>query len=185
MNYIPYGVGYCLLFGLWVFGDTSGQIVAIVPTLLLFYNRFPEGTGKHNNNIMKKIAMTIFCCLLSVAAYSQIPFVTYENTPRNGQTNSNSYNRQQAQPRYQIAAGYYYDSYSQNFKRIKIRINTASFYGQPQVYLKGVYNAQYNMWTDFNNQASKVDAYFDGEQIANNFEWKVQIPNIGTIYFNN
>lgn len=52
MNYIPYGVGYCLLFGLWVFGDTSGQIVAIVPTLLLFYNRFPEGTGKHNKFII-------------------------------------------------------------------------------------------------------------------------------------
>lgn len=135
---------------------------------------------------MKKIATISIGCLLSVAAYSQVPFVSYEAVPRAGQTNSNSYNQQrQSQRDYQTTAGYYYDNYSQKFKRIKIRVNTVSYYGQPQVYIKGVYNSLYNMWTDCNNQASKVSIQLDGESIADNFEWKAQILNIGTIYFNN
>lgn len=133
---------------------------------------------------MKKITIVCVSCLLSVAAYSQVSFVTYEAVPINEQSN-NSYKQQQAQPlHYQIAAGYYYDSFTEDFKRIKIKINTSSVYGQPQVFLKEIYNLQYNMWSDCNNQASKVNIQFDGEDIANNFEWKAQIPNIGTIYFN-
>lgn len=134
---------------------------------------------------MKKLTTTLISCLLSVAAYSQIPFVTYEVVPNNGQTNSNSNNQPQSQPRYQTTAGYYYDNYSKKFKRIKIKINATNSYGQPQVFLRGVYNSQYNMWSDCNNKAAKIDAYFDGETIANNFEWKVQAINLGTIYFNN
>ena len=134
---------------------------------------------------MKKITTVFIGCLLSVAAYSQVPFVTYEAVPINGQSN-NSYKEQPTQQQhYQTAAGYYYDSFAKDFKRIKIKINTSNVFGQPQVFLKGVYNAQYNMWSDYNNQASKVNFQFDGEDIANNFEWKAQIPNIGTIYFNN
>ncbi len=34
VGYIPFGVGYCLLSELWVFGDTSERMIAIVPTLL-------------------------------------------------------------------------------------------------------------------------------------------------------
>lgn len=133
---------------------------------------------------MKKIATISIGCLLSIAAYSQVPFVSYEAVPRTGQPKSNTY-KQQSERDYQTTAGYYYDNYSQNFKRIKIRINSISYYGQPQVYIKGIYNSQYNMWSDCNNQASKVNIQFDGESIADNFEWKAQVLNIGTIYFNN
>lgn len=131
---------------------------------------------------MNKIAIAFICGLFSLTSYSQVPFVHYETVPNNG--NSNVYNRQQSQPHYQMAAGYYYDNYSQNFKRIKIKVNATSIYGQPQIYLKGIYNSQYNIWSDCDNKASKVDANLDGEVIANNFEWKVQALNIGIIYFN-
>lgn len=135
---------------------------------------------------MKKIVTISIGCLLSITAYSQVPFVTYETVPKTGQTNPNSYNQKRSpQGDYQTAAGYYYDNYSQKFKRIKIRVNSVSYYGQPQVYIKGIYNPQYNMWSDCNSQASKVSIQFDGESIVNNFEWKAQILNIGTIYFNN
>ena len=37
VDYISFGVGYCYISELWVFGDTSEQIVTIVPTPLFYY----------------------------------------------------------------------------------------------------------------------------------------------------
>lgn len=133
---------------------------------------------------MKRFLITLAGALFSFIVYSQVPFVTYETVPNNGKQ-STYRQQQQSQPQYQTTAGYYYDNFTKDFKRIKIKINSISTYGQPQVYLKGIYNVQYNMWSDCNSQASKVNMQFDGETIANNFEWKAQVLNIGTIYFNN
>lgn len=132
---------------------------------------------------MRKTLLTLVGCLFSFIAYSQVPFVTYEAVPNpqsNIPINSNSsqvktyeYQRDtRQQAKFQIVAGYHYDNYSQNFKRIKIRVNAINVYGQPQVYLRGVYNAQYDRWSNCNQQAAKVNSTFDEEVIVNNFEWK-------------
>ena len=190
-----------------MFGDASGQIVAIVPTLLLFKNSLLEGTSKHKHYIvMKKNVIAFIFCLVSLFSYSQVPFVSYQSVPlpeygTSSNRSSNQYQRerpsyqqqqpifqqqqQQQQPSYQATAGYYYDEYSRSTKRVKIKINSISAYGQPQVYLRGLYNSQLNSWSDCNIQASKVNSTFDGETTANNFEWKAQVANIGVIYFNN
>lgn len=131
---------------------------------------------------MKRLLTTLAGTLFSFIVYSQVPFVTYEAVPNDRQQNTY---RQQQQPQYQITSGYYYDNFTKAFKRIKIKINSTSTYGQPQVYIRSVYNAQYNMWSDCNNKASKVNIQLDGETISNSFEWKTQVLNIGTIYFNN
>ena len=40
VDYISFGVGYCYVSELWVFGDTSERIVAIVPTPLFLLSAF-------------------------------------------------------------------------------------------------------------------------------------------------
>ena len=152
---------------------------------------------------MKKNVIAFIFCSLSLFSYSQVPFVSYQSVPQpqygtSSSRSSNQYQReqpsyqqqqpifqQQQQPSYQAAAGYYYDEYSKSVKRVKIKINSTSAYGLPQMYLRGLYDSQLNSWSDCNIQASKVSATFDGEYMANNFEWKVQVANIGVIYFNN
>lgn len=137
---------------------------------------------------MKRLIISLFITFMGTILYSQAPFVQYQSVPRQGQKQgqTRTYNyQQQQQPRFYTIAGYYYDTYSENFKRIRIKVNTVSNgYGRPAIYLRGVYNAMYDIWSDCNTLTTKVEAYLDGELIANNFEWKVQALNIGTIYFN-
>ena len=74
-SYISYGVGYCLLFGLWVFGDTFEQIIAIVPTLLLFIIAFFWELVSYNYKFMKKkllFILTMLFIVVGVNAQSEI-----------------------------------------------------------------------------------------------------------------
>jgi hypothetical protein len=131
---------------------------------------------------MKTIIITVLCSIYSIAAYTQVPFTYY--TPMETQPNQEL----QQQPRYELLAGYYLDNVTKNFKRIKIKVNAVKTYvGKVQVYLRGIYNSNIEMWSDCNNQAAMVSAYLDGKVIADNFEWKVTALMGGspmTIYFN-
>lgn len=64
----------------------------------------------------------LICCTLSLIAYSQVPLVRYHSIYEN--ENSQTNNRQQQ--KYTTVAGYYYDSYTQRFKRIKIKVNSVN-----------------------------------------------------------
>ncbi|NDV83539.1 hypothetical protein [Bacteroides sp. 51] len=132
---------------------------------------------------MKRITILLLGTLCSILVYSQVPFSTYESVPRNGQQTTPQYQKKEVQ--FQTTAGYYYDSYSKDFKRIRIKINPVSNgYGGAVIYLRATYNSDYDVWAECNVQASKVEKYSDGDFFANRFEWKVQDRNVGTIYFN-
>jgi hypothetical protein len=141
---------------------------------------------------MKKIILTFIGCFIALAAYSQVPYVQFQTVPQptpniGGSTNQPQLREPQFQTpppqQYQVTGGYYYDNYSKSYKRIKIKVNATNSYGQTQVYVRGIYNSQTNMWFDCNTIASKVTSYNDSEEVANNFEWKTR-SQLGTIYFN-
>lgn len=148
---------------------------------------------------MKKFFVCFALCFCSLASMGQVNFTEYITVPTppiNVPTPSlrgNTYQQpqQQYQQNYQqptqkqtfpTIGGYYI--YNGKLKRIKIRVNGVSNFGQASVYLRSVYDNTYNMWNDCNTQAYKVDEAFDGEYLANNFEWKVSTNFYGTIYFN-
>ena len=122
-------------------------------------------------------------------------YITVERPPINvRQSQSNPFQmesmsqrrttNQHATPKqsFPVVGGYYVNN--GNLKRIKIKVNSVSNLGQPSVYLRGVYDASYNMWNDCNTQAYRVEESLDGEYLANNFEWKASSLSYGTIYFN-
>lgn len=130
---------------------------------------------------MKKILLTIVGCTLSFIAYSQVPLSSY--TPIYG-GNTPNVNTQQRPENFENAAGYYYDNYARRFKRIKIKVNATQSFAGVVVYLKYSYNSNYERWIPEGDAiASKVNAYIDGEELASNFEWKVN-SSYGVIYFN-
>lgn len=69
-------------------------------------------------------------------------------------------------------------------KRIKIRVNSAESNGITHTFLREVFNSTSNSWFKCNTMVFGVDEQLDGEFISNNFEWKVENPYYGTIYFN-
>ena len=146
---------------------------------------------------MKKAFLCSAFCLCSLASMGQVNFTEFITVP-NYQVNSqgklepiqgspfqqgSTYQRSTTKQTFPVVGGYYVDS-NNKLKRVKIRVNGVSNLGQPSVYLRGVYNADYNMWNDCNTQAVKVVEVSDGEYLANNFEWKVSSQFYGTIYFN-
>ncbi|MCR6506242.1 hypothetical protein [Bacteroides muris (ex Fokt et al. 2023)] len=129
---------------------------------------------------MKRVLIMLICCTLSLIAYSQVPLVRYHLIYEN--ENSQTNNRQQQ--KYTTVAGYYYDSYTQRFKRIKIKVNSVNSFTGTIIYLKSIYLPEYERWmSEDGATASKVNAYLDGEDLANNFEWKINSSK-GIIYFN-
>lgn len=151
---------------------------------------------------MKKVISFLVFAALSTICYSQVPLVDYEpviierssnNTTRQNY-NGYSLERQSysspAQPsgnRFQTIAAYYYDSRTQNWKRTKIKVNVVnSSLGGIDIYVRGFLDRSTYMdnWRDCNNRAFRVSNITDQEFIVNNFEWKVDRTDLGTIYFN-
>ncbi len=147
---------------------------------------------------MKKELITFILFLLQGTCSSvmaQVPFVHYEPVP-SYQVNSEgkvvplettnqfrNNNGVSIKDRFSTIGGYTIISSGQ-LKRVKIKVNPSSSLGMESIYLRAVYNSYTNMWFNCNTQATKVDAYSDTEFIVNNFEWKVESPNSGIIYFN-
>lgn len=155
---------------------------------------------------MKKIISTLAFVALSITTYSQVPLVEYKPVIIN-KSNSNrsyEYNRENnngyfpnipsystpncsTAQNYQTVGAYFYDTSSQSFKRTKIKINLVrSYSGEIEIYVRGILDrsSYRESWRDCNNRAVKVNALFDKDIIVNNFEWKVEHTNWGTIYFN-
>lgn len=148
---------------------------------------------------MKKILLILVAVVLSVATYSQVPLVDYKPVIVPSKTTRSSGNGNQPpfysvnpqrpmQENFVTVAAYYYDSNTQDYKRTKIKINPVKdYFGELEIYVRGVLdNSSYSArWHSCNNRASKVSAEFDGNMLANNFEWKASGGQmIGTVYFN-
>lgn len=128
-------------------------------------------------------------------ATAQIPFVEYQAVP-DYQVNSQGAlvpiesstplfqnNRTTKQGNFATIGGYTVTQ-SGKMKRVKIRVNHIILNGIEYAYLRGVQTQNPNMWSECNTPAVKVDEYSDSEFIVNNFEWKVDNAQYGTIYFN-
>lgn len=138
------------------------------------------------------IFIFLFCtCILR----AQVPFVEYKVVP-NYQVNAQGVlvpiesgmnilqnNQIKKQGDFPIIGGY---TITQNgkLKRVKIKVNLATYNGINYAYLRGVQTQNPNIWNECNVQAIKIDEYADSEFIVNNFEWKVDNAIYGTIYFN-
>lgn len=142
---------------------------------------------------MRQIIL-LAAALFSFTVKAQINWVEYAPVPNPSANSSNNtlpttgnpfgYNQPSrgAQQDYPIVGAYYYSN--RRLKRIKIKINPSYSYGLVSVYMRGVYDSTTNMWISTNLQATKVDKAFDGEFIADNFEWKAYHQFYGNIYFN-
>lgn len=129
---------------------------------------------------MKRIFIILITCTLSAIAYSQVPLSRYHSIYENENSQMNSQQNQ----RYTTVAGYYYDNNTQRFKRAKIKINPTQSFTGTIIYLKATYLPEYERWMGEGDAvASKINPYIDGEDLANNFEWKVNSSR-GVIYFN-
>lgn len=145
---------------------------------------------------MKQLITVLFICIFNMIC-AQVPFVEYQVVPNytfntNGQivpmSNTNPFGstlqtKKNVNNNYTIIGAYYIDL-NNRLKRIKIQVNSTSYLSIQSVFLRGVYNNDYNSWSVCNTLASKIDPYMDGEYLANNFEWKVNNATYGTIYFN-
>lgn len=151
---------------------------------------------------MKKIFLILVGTVFSLIAYSQVPLVEYKpvTVPPNNNSGNGTVRKQDvplysspsnSQQQFKTIGAYYYDASSQDFKRIKIKINPIeSDFGGTDIYVRAVLNRSSHIenWTGCNNRASKIDELFDTDIVVNNFEWKVSGVSIGgivsTIYFN-
>jgi hypothetical protein len=124
-------------------------------------------------NVFKSI-LVVLGLSLAGTAFGQVELLEYKAVGVNNGAGNYQYwqpqQTQQPQPEYRIVGGYYYDRFANAYKRVKIKINSVSSYGQSQVYLRGVFNSSFNAWTNDNTAASKINAMIDGVAIANEFE---------------
>ena len=82
-----------------------------------------------------------------------------------------------------VDIGAYYIKNNQ-FVRIKVRVKETIYSGRSSLTVVGYYSGPLNSLIKTYGQVSKVIKLYDGEVVANNFEWKSNIASYGTIYFN-
>lgn len=79
--------------------------------------------------------------------------------------------------------GAYYIKNNQ-FVRIKVRVKEIVVSGLSTLTVVGYYGGPLNNLIRTYGQVTKVVKLYDGEIVANNFEWKSSVASFGKIYFN-
>ena len=131
---------------------------------------------------MKKIFLVLAGTMFSLIAYSQVPLVEYKpvTVPKNNNSGNSTISTQDIplysnpsnsqQQGLKTIGAYYFDASSQEFKRIKIKINPIETdFGETDIYVRAVLDrsSYRESWTNCNNRASKVNAQFDTDVVVN------------------
>lgn len=149
---------------------------------------------------MKKFFCTCFFVVIVSAANAQL--TTYQsvnpNIPQQSYQNGSNYpftiyqsvtpnyrrsNIQQRQNRLQetdlkIIRGVYLNPITNEAEYIKIKVTNSG----RQLFAKAYYKAETDQWFRCNNQIVALGIYDDAE-LREYFNYKVNIPNVGTIYY--
>lgn len=128
---------------------------------------------------MKKVLILIVLCSFGIGASAQ--FTTYHS--------SSAYEEAQSAP---VQTTYGYLPTSNGWVRISIRVKETRE-GILVVGYKEKDTSEYggifttygnpNPWRNCQSWAEEVSVYFDGREVANNFDCKASISGLGTVYF--
>lgn len=137
---------------------------------------------------MKKVML--LSVMMSVTLGMKAQFVRYTPVyiqPSTPQTSVPSFEMdlpRAPQPEENYAnVGAYYIKNNQ-FVRIKIRVKEEIYSGRSSLTVVGYYGGPLNSLIRTYGQVTKVVKLYDGDIVANNFEWKSSIASYGKIYFN-